>query len=276
MSARISLVDAFVAPGYLGNPAAVCWGLPDAIPDQAGLQALDGVFVGWMQALASEMNQSETAFVAPSQDSFALRWFTLESEVDLCGHATLAAAHTLWEEGLANSASQIQFHTRSGLLTVVRVEDRLEMSFPSQPVSELTQADSMDELFGVAPVSAWKNDMDWMLVFDSEQTITSLTPNMEALKTLPARGVICTAEGSASEVDFVSRFFAPGVGIPEDPVTGSAHCALAPYWGDVLGLTRMTGVQLSKRGGIVQTRLEGNRVILGGQSKTVLRGRLLS
>jgi len=254
-------VDAFTDAPFRGNPAAVCVA-PEPRSDR------------WMQLVAREMNLSETAFLHRQPDGFDLRWFTPTVEVALCGHATLAAAHVLWEDGHLEPAEQARFHTRSGLLTADRRGAWIEMDFPAKREEPAPAPTGLAAALGVTPAYVGKNQFDYLVEVDSEETVRHLTPDHTALAKLPVRGVIVTSRAKTGEFDFVSRFFAPGSGIPEDPVTGSAHCALAPFWGARLGKTEMLAYQASPRGGVVRVRLAGDRVLLGGQAVTVLRGEL--
>jgi len=261
MPLTITQVDAFSAKPFGGNPAAVCV-LPEARD------------ANWMQSVAREMNLSETAFLAPHLDGYHLRWFTPAVEVDLCGHATLASAHTLWEEGLLRPDEQARFHTLSGLLTAERNGARIEMDFPAKPEEPAPAPEGLAAALGAELGYVGRNAFDYIVELDSEQTVRRLKPNFAELEKLPVRGVIVTSE--AADYDFVSRFFAPGSGIPEDPVTGSAHCCLGPFWSKRLDKTDFVAYQASARGGVVYVRLEGDRVRLGGQAVTVLRGSLLA
>jgi PhzF family phenazine biosynthesis protein len=263
MSQPIYVVDAFTDEPFRGNPAAVC---PLPRPADAA----------WMQQVAAEMNLSETAFLYRQGDAWNLRWFTPTVEVDLCGHATLASAHLLWETNRAEAGSPIRFLTRSGPLGVVRSEAGYEMDFPARPVS-LTHAPpaALAEALGVAPVWVGTNGMDALAELEDEASVVALRPNFARLEALPVRGLIVTALASTGQgYDFVSRFFAPASGVPEDPVTGSAHCALGPYWAERLGKADLVGYQASRRGGRVRVGVRGNRVLLGGRAVTVLRGEL--
>jgi PhzF family phenazine biosynthesis protein len=208
---------------------------------------------------------------------YQLRWFTPEVEVDLCGHATLAAAHVLWEEGHLPADQQARFHTRSGLLLADRRGEWIELDFPLTAVEAAPAPPELLPALGVdQAVFVGKSAFDYFVEVDSEETLRRLAPDHTALRRLPARGIVVTARPAAGAFDFISRFFAPASGIDEDPVTGSAHCALAPYWGERLAKREMTAFQASARGGIVRVRLAGGRVILGGQAVTVLTGNLLS
>lgn len=266
MAIPISVVDAFSETPFRGNPAGVC--LP---PEDRG--------AAWMQAVAAEVNLAETAFLRPrARGEYDLRWFTPLAEVDLCGHATLASAHRLWEEGLADEGA-IRFHTRSGILTASRAGGEIELDFPSRPAIESAPPLGLVEALGAPFVWTGLNAVGDLLVeMPDERSVRNLEPDFALLERIPARGVIATAAAerpAESGYDFVSRFFAPRVGIDEDPVTGSAHCALAPFWAERLGRGELVGWQASARGGIVRTRLEGDRVILGGRAVTVWKGELL-
>ncbi|RSM94013.1 oxidoreductase [Nonomuraea sp. WAC 01424] len=253
---RLFTVDAFTDTAFKGNPAGVCL-LDSPVTD------------GWMQSVAAEMNLSETAFLLGD----SLRWFTPVVEVTLCGHATLATAHVLYSTGAATGP--VEFHTASGTLTVNRAaDDLITMDFPAKEVAPATLPDGLEKALGAAPVRVAKSELDLLVEVDSEETVRSLRPDIPALSAMDARGIIVTALGTGT--DFVSRFFAPKVGIAEDPVTGSAHCALSPYWSARLGRTTLTGAQLSARGGLVHTRLDGDRVHLAGRAVTILTGTLLT
>jgi len=248
------VVDAFAHAPFTGNPAGVC--LLGTERDSA-----------WMQSVAAEMKHAETAFVRPIDDGFELRWFTPTVEVDLCGHATLASAHVLWESGNLAQDRTARFHTRSGLLTAT-LDCAIKLDFPS----EAPEAAALPHaISGLSPIWTGKNRMDWIAQVASEEELRTFVPDIESINALGMRGLIVTAAGS-SEFDFVSRFFAPQSGVPEDPVTGSAHCCLAPFWGSRLGKTAMSGYQASERGGKVGVELKNSRVVLSGQAITVLEG----
>jgi PhzF family phenazine biosynthesis protein len=253
-------IDAFSERAFGGNPAAVvplaAW-LPDAS----------------MQAIAAENQLSETAFLVPEQDegAYALRWFTPTTEVALCGHATLAAGHALWQE-LGETAPTLRFATRSGPLTLQRAEGLLWMDFPACPASEREPPEALTAGLGMQPPTVLAAE-DWLVIVDNAETLRALSPDMRRLAELDRRGVIVSAPGEG-EHHFLSRFFAPKFGIDEDPVTGSAHCTLAPYWGARLGLQRLRGYQASTRGGTVTCRCQGDRVHIGGQAVTFLRGEI--
>ena len=261
MSIRIVQVDAFTAIPFAGNPAAVCV-LASAASEQ------------WMQHVAREMNLSETAFLYRSGDTWQLRWFTPTVEIALCGHATLASAHVLWEDRYLPPGTQARFDTMSGRLTADREGAWIAMDFPAVPVTPVEAPPDLLPALGVTAVAVGKNRMDYLVEVGSEAEVLASAPDHSRLRRLRVRGVIVTARASDSQYDFVSRFFAPGSGVDEDPVTGSAHCALAPYWAAKLGRTELVGRQASARGGIVKVRTQGERVILAGQAVVVLRGEL--
>jgi PhzF family phenazine biosynthesis protein len=250
-------VDAFASRAFEGNPAAVCpletW-LDDAL----------------LQAIAEENNLSETAFFVPSEKGFKLRWFTPLQEVDLCGHATLATAHVIFEI-LGCSKQVITFETRSGELFVERKGELLEMNFPASPPLSCEYSEILAEGLGQRPLEQLAAD-DYLALFDSEATIRAITPNQAILARLDLRGVIVTAPGS--DVDFVSRFFAPKFGVPEDPVTGSAHCTLAPYWANKLGSNILTARQVSRRGGNIMCEVKTDRVYLAGAAVTYMEAQI--
>ena len=262
MELPLFCVDAFTDRPFSGNPAGVC--LLDAARDAE-----------WMQRVAAEMNLAETAFVRRADRDFELRWFTPSVEVDLCGHATLAAAHVLWSDGTVPAAETIRFHTKSGVLGAARSGSIIELDFPAEPAVEMPAPPELAKALGVTPVWTGRNRMDHLVEVASEETVRSLDPDLAALSRLEVRGTIVTARSAQRGVDFVSRFFAPRVGVPEDPVTGSAHCCLGPFWGERLARTQLVGYQASARGGTVRVTLRGARVGLGGHAVTVHRGRLL-
>ena len=228
-----------------------------------------------MQHVAAEMNLAETAFLLRGDDGFSLRWFTPAVEVDLCGHATLASAHALWSENLLPSNETARFHTRSGLLTATREGDLIELDFPATPNAAEEAPAGLLESLGVAnPVYVGRNKFDYLVEVGSEDELRALDPNHASLRKIKVRGVIVTSRGANGKYDFVSRFFAPGSGVDEDPVTGSAHCALAPYWAERLHKNDFVAYQASPRGGVLRVTLEGDRVKLAGSAVTVLRGEL--
>jgi PhzF family phenazine biosynthesis protein len=258
-------IDAFADAPFTGNPAAVC------LLDRAAEE-------GWMQRVAAEMNLSETAFLYPVEDGYALRWFTPTVEIALCGHATLASAHALYETERLRRDEPARFHTASGLLTVTPAgEGRLTMDFPATPPAPADDLpDGLPAAFAVEPVWTGRTRFDLFVEVADEAAVRGLTPDPAAVAALGARGIIVTARADEGRAyDFVSRFFAPGSGIAEDPVTGSAHCALAPFWAARLGRDALTGYQASARGGLVGVRVRGDRVELTGRAVTVLSGALL-
>jgi PhzF family phenazine biosynthesis protein len=256
-------IDAFSSIPFAGNPAAVTF--LDAPRDDA-----------WHQAVAAEMNLAETAFLSAHEDGFGLRWFTPVVEVDLCGHATLASAHFLWESGRLGRGEVARFHTRSGLLTADRDGDWIVLDFPATPATPATTPHDLVDALGATPAWVGRSVFDVVVRYDDPAVVRALTPDFTRLAGVPARGIIVTAPGDEPGIDFVSRFFGPAVAVPEDPVTGSAHCALAPLWAERLGRTRLVGYQASRRGGVVRVEVRGDRVLLGGQAVTVVRGELLA
>jgi|RhiMethySRZTD1v2_1073278.scaffolds.fasta_scaffold467045_2 PhzF family phenazine biosynthesis protein len=264
MAIPIVTVDAFTNQLFAGNPAAVCM-LPEPRPDE------------WLRHLAREMNLSATAFLVRRDDEFDLRWLTPTVEIDLCGHATLASAHVLWEEGHLPRGTQARFHTRSGLLTAERHGEWIELDFPVQRGVPAEPLPSLLSGLGITAATAvMKNRLDYLVEVESEEELRAVKPNHTLLRQIPVRGVIVTARSDSPSFDFMSRFFAPASGIDEDPVTGSAHTALGPYWGAKLGKSEMTAYQASARGGIVRLRLAGDRIVLGGQAVTVTRATLVA
>ena len=256
-------VDAFTHSPFAGNPAAVC--MLDEPREDA-----------WLQQVASEMNLAATTFLYPQDEGYRLRWFSAKVELELCGHGTLASAHTLWEQGYLASDAQACFYTRGGLLLAKRDGEWIELNFPAKPEEPAESLRVIGESLNVTPLYIGKSQLDYLVEVESEEVVRGIQPNFGQLATLPARGVIVTAAANtASGYDFISRFFCPSVGIDEDPVTGSAHCVLSPFWSKRLGREQLTGYQASARGGIVRVRLDGDRVLLGGQALTVLRGELL-
>jgi len=260
---RIVTVDAFTDVPFAGNSAAVCV-LREARPEE------------WLRHVAREMNLAETAFLTPRNGAFELRWLTPTVEVDLCGHATIASAHVLWEDGHLPEGRQARFHTRSGLLTADRRGAWIELDFPAKPALPAeAPAELLPGLGGITPLAVARNEFDYLVELESEEAVRAIQPDMTVLRRIPVRGIVVTAPASTPGYDFVSRFFAPASGIDEDPVTGSTHTALAPYWGARFGKSEMTGYQASARGGVVRVRWNGDRVVLGGQAVTVLQGTLL-
>jgi PhzF family phenazine biosynthesis protein len=263
MGQRIVQVDAFTDRPFGGNPAAVCI-LAGPRDDR------------WMQDVAREMNLSETAYLEREGAGYRLRWFTPVVEVDLCGHATLASAHVLWEEGHLPLEAPARFETRSGTLLAKRHGDWIVLDFPSKPVdSAAAPLDDLASALGVAVRFAAYNEFDLLVEVESEAALRALKPDMTRLSAIPVRGVIVTSRASTPGFDFLSRFFAPRLGVDEDPVCGSAHCGLGPYWAERLGKTDLLGYQASARGGVVRVEVRGPRVHLGGRAVTVLRGELV-
>jgi PhzF family phenazine biosynthesis protein len=264
MTLPVYVVDAFASQPFTGNPAAICF--------------LDGERdAAWMQAVAAEMNLSETAYLLPiAHDVWSLRWFTPTVEVDLCGHATLAAAHTLWESERLALDAPARFDTRGGPLTCTRRSDGvIAMDFPARHVEATNAPPALLDALGVARVEfVGRNVLDYFVEVESKAALLAIAPDHATLRTTGLRGVIVTAAGEG-DVDFVSRYFAPGSGIDEDPVTGSAHCALAPYWAERIGRPDLLGYQASVRGGYVQVRVNGDRVELAGTAVTTLKAELL-
>jgi len=263
MGIRVVQVDAFTDRPFSGNPAAV------VVLEKPG----DG---RWMQNVALEMNLAETAFLVRRKDGdFDLRWFTPAVEVDLCGHATLASAHVLWEDGHLQTDARARFHTRSGVLTADRRDGSIVLDFPATPAQKVEPPEGLIRALGVRDTYVGKNAFDYLVEVDSEATVRATTPDFGALGAIGGRGVIVTARASSPGFDFVSRFFAPAAGINEDPVTGSAHCTLGPFWAARLGKTSFVAYQASPRGGVVHVDVAGDRVLLAGQAVTVLRGELV-
>ena len=263
MGIAIYQVDAFTEKPFRGNPAAVC------ILLEPGEEA-------WMQNVAREMNLSETAFLHKQRDGFNLRWFTPAVEVELCGHATLASAHILWETGLLAVEDTARFHTRSGLLTAERRGEEIELNFPATPPTVASVPVGLVEALGVVSRYVGKSRYDYVVEVEAEEVVRGLKPDFARLKGISARGIMVTSVASSGKYDFVSRFFAPGAGVNEDPVTGSAHCCLGPFWSERLGKDEMVAYQASARGGVIQVRVAGKRVYLGGRAVTVLRGELVN
>ena len=263
MTQPIVQVDSFTSTAFAGNPAGVC--LLDAPRDD-----------GWMQLVAREMNVAETAFLQPrTAAEFDLRWFTPTVEVDLCGHATLASAHVLWESGRF-AADALRFHTRSGVLTATRRDGWIDLDFPATPAEPVSPPPGLLEALGVSARYVGRSRFDFLVEVDDERTVLATSPDFRKLAAIDARGAIVTSLASTPGVDFVSRFFAPAFGIDEDPATGSAHCCLAPYWSARTGKCELIAHQLSARRGELRVAMVGDRVRLSGRAVTVLRGELLA
>jgi PhzF family phenazine biosynthesis protein len=268
---RIDHVDAFTSEPFAGNPAGVC--------------VLEGpADAGWMQQVAREMNLSETAFLYRTGSAYALRWFTPVVEVDLCGHATLASAHVLWQRGLLGPADPAQFDTRSGRLTARRVEGLsasarkegwIELDFPSTPEEATATPAALAEGLGIQARYVGRSTFDYLVELADERAVRDVAPDFAKLRTIQARGIIVTARADSAGVDFVSRYFAPAFGIDEDPVTGSTHCCLGPFWATRLRRCTLVAHQLSARGGVMKVTVAGDRVRLAGQAVTVLKGELV-
>lgn len=262
MNIPIYQIDAFTDIAFKGNPAAV------VLLETPGEPA-------WMQAVAAEMNLSETSFVFPEGTGFNLRWFTPRTEVELCGHATLSAAHALWESGKVKEGKPITFFTQSGRLSIKKDRDLIEMDFPAAKVIQGDLPEEVVAAIGIVPDFIGISGEKWLLEYEDELTIRKISPDFAALRQYKGRGLIVTSLSERPGVDFVSRYFAPWVGIDEDPVTGSSHVLLAPYWGAKLGKIYLTAQQISARGGTLKLRLSGDRVYIAGKALTVFKGELL-
>jgi PhzF family phenazine biosynthesis protein len=261
MKLPIYTVDAFTSERFKGNPAAVCI-LEEEIVDEL------------MKKIAFEMNLSETAFILKQKNGYSLRWFTPSIEVNLCGHATLASSHILWETGMHDSGSDIKFFTRSGELTARKNGSSIELDFPLIEQKKINTPPELEKALGAKPVYVGSTEWNYIVEFDSEKTVRYLEPDFNLLRKLPAWGTIVTAKGSSDGYDFVSRFFAPEKGVPEDPVTGSSHCILGPYWMEKLGKNTFKAYQASHRGGVVGVRVENDRVYLTGDAVTMIEGKI--
>ena len=284
---KLYQVDAFAHEKFKGNPAAVC-----ILPDD--FQFSDKSNEQWMQNLAAEMNLSETAFVKKSapnsnntknvkkggdgykakkpSESFDLRWFTPKTEVDLCGHATLATAHILWQEGLLNKNHPALFNTRSGRLQASLNQSQITMDFPVDPIEKTKEPVGLEMALGCPALGTYQAGQDLLVEVKDEQTVAALKPSFQQLSLIPVRCIIVTAQGK--KVDFVSRVFGPAVGVNEDPVTGSTHCSLTPFWAERLQKKTMQALQLSQRGGALAVELKGERVAISGQAITVFKGEI--
>lgn len=262
MSLKIFQVDAFTDRPFAGNPAAVC--LLDRPRDDA-----------YLQDIAREMNLSETAFPLPEGCAFRLRWFTPSVEVELCGHATLATSHVLWEEGVVPYERMIHYETASGRLVAARRGALIELDFPARREHEVEPSAELLRAMGVSPQYVGRHGEDYVMLLENEEAVRRAAPDFRLLRRAKARGIMVTAPSDSPAYDFVSRFFAPGSGIDEDPVTGSAHCCLGPFWAARLGTGKLRAYQASTRGGELLVRVEGERVFLSGKAVTVCRGELL-
>ena len=259
---QIYQVDSFTDKPFSGNPAGVCI-LQEPKSEE------------WMRLIAMEMNLSETAFLVKQEEGYSLRWFTPRVEVDLCGHATLASAHILWQKGYLQNNEPANFHTKSGLLTCVKKQDWIEMNFPSNPDEKIGVRPDFEKAFGVKIKYLGKSRFDYIAELESEKDVRNTVPNFEMLIKLPARGIMITSISESKEYDFVSRFFAPNVGVTEDPVTGSAHTTLGPFWSRKLSKNELIAYQASERGGILKLNVKKDRIYIAGQAITVLECNLL-
>lgn len=263
MGLNIYQVDAFTDKPFSGNPAGVCV-LSEKVTDE------------WMQKVAREMSLSETAFLIKQDNGYNLRWFTPATEVELCGHATLASAHILWEQNYMSKNEEAIFYTKSGILTAKNIDNGwIELNFPTEPENETNIPAGLLESLGVQAKYIGKNRFDYIIEVGSEEEVRNLCPDFTALGKITCMGVIVTSKSASKDYDFVSRNFAPGVGINEDPVTGSAHCCLAPYWMKRLGKNQFIARQISERGGILKVRLGDDRVYIGGKAVTAFKAELL-
>jgi PhzF family phenazine biosynthesis protein len=255
-------VNAFSDQAFNGNPAAVC--LLDSIkPDS------------WLQNVAAQMNLSETAFVTTIDNGYSLRWFTPLKEVDMCGHATLASAHVLWQQGIIDKKETIFFQTLSGMLSATLQDDQIELDFPRLALTPIDPPEQLIKLLGITPIFSAMFGEKHLFVIEDQQQLVQLNPDFSALASIAGRGISITCKSNDSQYDFVSRYFAPWVGINEDPANGSSHCALTPYWAGRLGKQELTAYQASKRGGELKLRLASERVKISGQAITVLKAELL-
>ncbi|KYO65501.1 PhzF family phenazine biosynthesis protein [Thermovenabulum gondwanense] len=259
---KLFQVDAFAENLFEGNPAGVC--LLEKQIDR-----------DLMQKIAMEMNLSETAFLLKKERGYDLRWFTPESEVDLCGHATLASAHILWEEGFLENNEEAVFYTKSGVLKAFKDKDYIILDFPLEPAEAAELTEELKKALKVPVIFTGKNRMDYLIEVENEESVKNLKPDFEILKKVNARGIIVTSASSNPEYDFVSRFFAPAVGINEDPVTGSAHCCLGPYWKEKLNKDNLIAYQASKRGGKLKLKVLNDRILIGGKAITFFRTEIL-
>ncbi|MGB7376421.1 MAG: PhzF family phenazine biosynthesis protein [Rivularia sp. (in: cyanobacteria)] len=263
MKQTIIQVDSFTNKPFAGNPAAVC--VLDSLKDDE-----------WMQNVAKEMNLSETAFLVKQEDGYSLRWFTPATEVPLCGHATLASSHVLWSENHLSARESARFHTKSGLLIAKKQEDWIELDFPANPSEDISTPPEISEALGVPVKTVMRNSLGYLVEVESENLVKNIKPNFTLLAKLFPEVIVTSIAESNSKYDFVSRFFCPGLGINEDPVTGAAHCCLAPYWRNKLNKDEFLAYQASSRGGVVKVKYPGeDRVYLRGQAVTVLRGELI-
>lgn len=259
---RIFQVDSFTNKPFTGNPAGVCI-LPEDIPDSEMLN------------IAKEMNLPETAFLQGNGVGYNLRWFTPHTEIELCGHATLASAHILWATGCLSPDEIARFDTLSGELTAKKNGEWIDLDFPAEYETNADTPVEITDALGVQPIYVGKNRFDYLVEVESEEMVRNIKPNFDLLKKVPSRGIIVTSRADTGKYDFVSRFFAPAIGVDEDPVTGSAHCCLGPYWKSRLNKSRFEAFQLSERGGVVRVEVKSDRVILSGQAVTVIEGEII-
>lgn len=261
MTAPFCLVDAFAHSNFTGNPAGVV--LLDRPADEA-----------WMQSVGAEINHAETAFSWPENGRFRLKWFTPTVEIDLCGHATLATVHVMLQDGRVNAGDEVVFETKSGPLVCRADPDLPSLDFPSKPTWDIESPAGLLKAVPTSIIRVMRNEFDWCVELASEHDVLGFQPNFDAIFDLGLRGLCITAQADKTEADFVSRFFAPTSGVPEDHVTGSAHCALGPFWAEKLGKNQLTGYQASPRGGFVRLDVRGDRTILSGRARTVVKGTL--
>ncbi|WCK56765.1 PhzF family phenazine biosynthesis protein [Aneurinibacillus sp. Ricciae_BoGa-3] len=262
MQPSIFHINAFTDKPFSGNPAAIC--ILDTPQEKQ-----------WMQRMAQEMNQPVTAFIfRRTNNLYDLHWFTPTTELDLCGHGTLGSAHVLWQQDYLTPDKGIQFYTKSGLLTVKQVSDGIQLDFPANPPVDAEVPAELKQALGIPAKHVAKNSLGYILEVESEEIVKKIQPNFELLSFIPVTGVIVTSPSSYTDFDFVSRYFAPRIGINEDPVTGSAHCGLGPYWSAKLQKKKLIGYQASSRGGIVKLELRENQVLLTGQAITILEGKV--
>ena len=261
MTAPLTIVDAFTSHAFGGNPAAVC--VLAAPGDEA-----------WMRLVARELAMPATTFLHPNGDGYGLRWFTATTELELCGHGTLASAHVLWDSGRLSPDRAATFQTRGGTLSARRRGDWIELNFPATPAGEASAPAGLIETLGVTPRWIGRSRLDHIVEVDDEQTVRDLQPDFARLREVQTRGVIVTSRSATSDRDFVSRFFAPSTGLNEDPATGSAHCCLGPFWAERIGRRSLVAHQISSRGGVLKVTVDGDRVRLEGQAVTILRGEI--
>jgi len=261
MTIDIYQADAFTDKPFGGNPAAVCMMPGPADP-------------AWMQHVARDMNLSETAFLYRDRDGYNLRWFTPTVEVEICGHATLASAHILWETGRVSRGEAIEFYTLSGTLTASMQGDMIELDFPSEPEHKADAPPKLTESLGVKPLYVGRNRFDYLVEVESAEEVRALKPDFALLAAIPVRGVMVTSASDDPKYDFIARFFGPASGIDEDPATGSAYCCLGPYWEKKTGKSEFLAYQASERGGVIGVRVLGERVKLLGKAVTVFKGEM--